>query len=131
MPDVVFVKDPAGWEDMVRGPKGLVARDLLRRGRRLTMYARHQVGFDSGQTYRRMGYALMPYRNSLQMRVGSDSKVALIHHEGTRPHVIRPRRARVLRFARYGRINYRMRVFHPGTKPNRYLTDNLPRVVLD
>lgn len=41
--------------------------------------------------------------------------VAGFNEYGTRPHVIRPRRARVLRFPVGGRIVYARRVNHPGT----------------
>lgn len=126
---VVFIKDPSGWKDMVQGPKGPVARTLLQRGRRLKTYARNQAGFKSGNLYRSIGYDLMPYYGTLQVKVGSPLKYALLHHTGTRPHPIYPRRAKILRFAAWGRINYRMRVYHPGTRPNHYLTDNLPRVI--
>lgn len=126
----VFVKNPQGWESMVRGPTGPVSRMLLTKGRRLSMLARHQVGFSSGKLYRSIGYAVMPYYSSLQVQVGSNVKYALLHHEGTRPHPIFPRKAKMLRFARYGTINYRHRVFHPGTRPNHYLTDNLVAVVM-
>jgi hypothetical protein len=53
----------------------------------------------------------------------------LMHHQGTRPHIIVPRRAQTLRFYSRGRIVYSKLVHHPGTKPNRYLTDNLRRVI--
>ena len=39
--------------------------------------------------------------------------------EGTRPHVIRPRRARVLRFVVAGRVVYAREVHHPGTTKHR------------
>lgn len=39
--------------------------------------------------------------------------------QGTRPHVIRPRRARVLRFVSGGRVVYTRRVNHPGTRKHR------------
>ncbi len=42
--------------------------------------------------------------------------------EGTRPHMIVPRRARVLRFVKNGRVIFTMRVFHPGTKGTRWWT---------
>jgi hypothetical protein len=127
---VIFVKNEQGWQDMVRGPRGPVSLMLLQKGRRLNTLARHQAGFASGRLYRSMGYAVKPYRASLMVEVGSPVKYALLHHEGTRPHAIYPRKAKMLRFARYGRINYRARVFHPGTRANHYLTDNLDAVAL-
>ena len=47
--------------------------------------------------------------------------------KATRPHVIRPRRARVLRFQVAGRTVYATRVFHPGTKARSILRDGARR----
>jgi hypothetical protein len=40
---------------------------------------------------------------------------------GTRPHIIRPRRAKVLRFAAGGRVVFTKLVRHPGTKPQPFM----------
>lgn len=39
---------------------------------------------------------------------------------GTRPHIIRPRRRRALRFRVGGAVVFARRVNHPGTKPYKY-----------
>ncbi len=44
------------------------------------------------------------------------------HHDGTPPHVIRPRRRKTLRFIDGGRVVFTRRVNHPGTKGTRFLT---------
>ena len=59
------------------------------------------------------------------IRIGSAMNYALLHHEGSKPHMIKPDRAQVLRFTSRGRVMYAHSVMHPGTKPNRYLADNL------
>jgi hypothetical protein len=41
--------------------------------------------------------------------------------EGTRPHLIRPRRARALRFEVGGDVVFTKLVRHPGTRPNNFL----------
>ena len=41
---------------------------------------------------------------------------------GTRPHEIRPVRAKALRFKWHGKYVYFKRVQHPGTKPNPFIT---------
>lgn len=41
--------------------------------------------------------------------------------EGTRPHVIRPKRAKALRFVVDGRVVYARIVHHPGTKAQHVL----------
>jgi hypothetical protein len=45
--------------------------------------------------------------------------------DGTRPHVIRPRRAKALRFDMGGRTVFAKRVNHPGTKPNNFMAEAL------
>jgi len=47
---------------------------------------------------------------------------------GTRPHVIRPRTAKVLRFTIGGRTVYATKVNHPGTRPNDFWTRPLQRL---
>jgi hypothetical protein len=41
---------------------------------------------------------------------------------GTRPHIIRARHAKALRFVWRGRMRYYKWVRHPGTKPNDFIT---------
>ena len=52
----------------------------------------------------------------MQVTVGSDVEYARWVEEGTRPHVIVPRRARALRFLVGGRVVFARRVMHPGTQ---------------
>lgn len=49
--------------------------------------------------------------------IGTDDEVWNWLDQGTRPHVIRPRRARRLRFVTSGRVVWARQVNHPGTKP--------------
>lgn len=56
-----------------------------------------------------------------QWTVGSDVYYAPFVNDGTRPHIIRPRRASVLRFQVGGQTVYARVVHHPGTKPNPFL----------
>lgn len=55
-------------------------------------------------------------------RIESNVDYAAMVHDGTRPHVIRPRRKRALRFQVGGRIVFATRVNHPGTRPRPFLT---------
>ena len=56
--------------------------------------------------------------------VGSAHPRSRMHHDGTRPHVIVPRKGRVLRFKTSdGRVVYARKVNHPGTRPNPFLID--------
>jgi hypothetical protein len=57
--------------------------------------------------------------------IGSSQSHALAHHEGTKPHIIRPREAKALRFTKGTSVIYTTMVRHPGTKPNPYLSRQL------
>lgn len=131
MAEKVFVKDPAGWDFFTRSPAGPIGLNLRKRGNRLLDLGRKQAGKKTGALRASMFCNLTVDARGLRVEVGSHVKHARMHHDGTRPHVIRPRVASALRFKQNGRIRYAQRVFHPGTKPNRYLTGNLPIVVLD
>jgi len=121
---VVFNK-PA-MDEMLKSPSGMVGRYLAERARRIVIAAKMQAGIKTGRL-----------KNSIHMRhmrggpagqylmVGSNLHYALLHHEGTKPHLIVPNRSTVLRFSSGGRVIYTHAVRHPGTRPNRYLTDNL------
>jgi hypothetical protein len=63
--------------------------------------------------------------NGQYLWIGSNKNYAYIHHEGTRPHIITPTKAKALRFTSGRRVIYTRMVKHPGTKPNRYLSNQL------
>lgn len=60
--------------------------------------------------------------------VHAKADYAVYVHEGTRPHLIRPRRAKALRFQVGGRTVYAMRVSHPGTRARPFLRNAGERV---
>lgn len=53
--------------------------------------------------------------------VGLRAHYARFLELGTRPHEIRPRRAKALRFPLGGRIVFASRVEHPGIRPRRFV----------
>lgn len=124
-----FIADKAAMTYLLRDPKGEVGVHLTKLGARVARLARAQVGVDTGALKRSINYRLVQRYGGLTVVIGSDNRIALMHHQGTRPHIIVPRRAQTLRFYSRGRIVYSKLVHHPGTKPNRYLTDNLRRVI--
>lgn len=124
-----FTRDPVGWYGFTQAPNGAIQTDMRNRAMRLRRYARAQVGVDSHRLQRSIDVTLKMGPSGTEWWVGSNVRYALAHHQGTKPHYIYPDRARVLRFSSRGKIVYAARVLHPGTKPNRYLTDNLRRVV--
>jgi HK97 gp10 family phage protein len=62
--------------------------------------------------------------------VAADTHYAVFVEKGTRPHVIMPKRAKVLKFtARDGNEVYARKVNHPGTRPQPFMERALRRVV--
>jgi hypothetical protein len=49
-------------------------------------------------------------------------------HDGTRPHIIRARKKKALRFTVGGQVIYRPLVHHPGTRPQPFLARALVEV---
>ncbi|UJE15677.1 hypothetical protein SEA_LIGMA_22 [Gordonia phage Ligma] len=52
-------------------------------------------------------------------------------HEGTRPHIIRPRNASVLKFDVGGRTIFAREVHHPGTRARPFLRNAAEQVIAD
>lgn len=107
----------------------MVGRHLNTLGARVERLAKAQVGKKTHALQRSINHKLATKSGGLVVAIGSNNKIALLHHNGARPHIIAARRAKTLRFYSRGRIVYAKVVHHPGTKPNRYLTDNLAKAV--
>ena len=121
----VFVPRKAEMDFLLNSPSGTVGRYLARKGGLITAMAKAQVGVQTGAL--RASIHMRHSRDSRGqfVKIGSKLNYALAHHEGTKPHLITPNRAQVLRFTRGTTVVYAHSVMHPGTKPNRYLTNNL------
>lgn len=61
--------------------------------------------------------------------VSFDVEYAQMVHDGTRPHIIRPRTAKALRFVIGGQVVYARVVHHPGTRARPFLDRALREVV--
>lgn len=61
--------------------------------------------------------------------VTSHAPYSVFVHQGTRPHVIRPRNAAALRFKVGGETVFAMSVNHPGTRARPFLTNALARAL--
>lgn len=106
----------------VRGPVGL---HLYRKALKIKSLARRQVGVDTGSLKSSIHIRRGRTGIGQYVEIGSNKSHAYMHHEGTKPHVILPNTAKQLRFSAGGRIVYTRKVMHPGTKANRYLSDQL------
>jgi hypothetical protein len=128
MPDRIVVPEQPGYNQVFKSHTGEVGREIDRRSTRVLQGARGQVGIRTGQLRNNLHKEWFTRPNGdVGQRIGSNVPYAHLHHDGTRPHTITARRARLLRYVnRQGQVTFARSVQHPGTKPNRYLTDNLP-----
>lgn len=106
-------------------PNGEVGRDLTKRGRRIVAAAKAQVGVDTSQLRDAIHMRHIRISGGPAVWIGADVDHALAHHNGTRPHTITANGPQMMRFSAGGRMVYTRSVLHPGTAPNRYLSDNL------
>jgi hypothetical protein len=121
--DITWYKPELDY--LLNNPSGPVGRSLGRRGLRVANAARKQVGVDTGALKRSISVSHKRDVRGQFVKVGSPLNYALMHHEGTKPHIITPNRSQYLVFNKGSRVIYATSVRHPGTKPNRYLSDNL------
>lgn len=110
---------------MINGEDGLVGRYMKKKARAMVSEAKAQVGYKTGALKKSIHYRHTTYAYGHKLWIGSRLSYAYMHHEGTRPHVILPKKAEVLRFTKGTRVIYSRAVYHPGTKPNRYLSNQL------
>lgn len=110
---------------LLRAPYGPIGRDLLRRGSAVEALGKQLVGRRTNTLANTIAADKRPHETpeGLALWVRATAPHALVHHEGSRPHV--PRRATVLRFEVGGRVVFTKHVNHPGTKGNPYLRNAL------
>lgn len=123
---VIVIWDYAELDYVLKQRGGPVGRDLERRATKVMWAAKAQAGIRTGalKLSIHMNHERTPIGQ--KMLVGSPLSYALMHHEGTKPHVIVAKPPKMLRFVSKGKVVFTDIVLHPGTRPNKYLTDNLP-----
>jgi len=75
----------------------------------------------TGKLGRSTEYRVLRASNGKIVRIRNTAKYARFVDEGTKPHVIRARRRKALRFQYQGRIFYRRSVNHPGGRATQFL----------
>lgn len=110
---------------MINGDDGLVGRYMERKARAITAAAKAQAGYKTGALKKSIHYRHTTHAYGHKLWIGSRLSYAYMHHEGTKPHLILPKKAEVLRFSKGTRVIYSRAVLHPGAKPNRYLSNQL------
>lgn len=119
----------SGVAELFHAPHGDVNRHMQRTARRIVLLAKRNVGVHTGRTRASISYKMLNAGGDVLVEVTARSPAALLHHRGSRPHVILPQRGRTLKFKSGGRVVYARQVVHPGTRPNPYLLAALREVV--
>lgn len=115
---------------LLNNPEGTTGRFIGRRAKGVEIAAKRQVGVRTGALRNSITRHGLRSMVGPMYVVGSRLPYALSHHEGTSPHPIYPSRKKVLRFTDGDVLVFTRKVDHPGTKPNRYLSDNLAIALL-
>jgi hypothetical protein len=122
------VIEPARLAAFIRDGNGPVVRRMLLDGDKVKIEAKRLAGHKTGNLANHIVKRVVEEGGKPVVLVGVEGvKYALFHHEGTQPHIIRARRAPRLVFywPKAGRVVAFPQVNHPGTKPNRFLTNAL------
>lgn len=110
----------------LRNMYGTVGRYIRKVGQRAANRARRQVGVKTGALKASIRMQVIRRRGEVAVKIGGYTDYALLHHQGSRPHIIEPNKpGGQLVFFKGSRLVRTPIVHHPGTKPNRYLTDQL------
>lgn len=150
MPSKVYhVFNEAQLHYIVASPAGPVAKDLLKRGKRVETRAKRNLAGGTGSPRRintghlraSIGTNLLIHGTELAVRVGTGVYYALYVHDGTglygpKKTLIRPKLGRVLVFrskvygAKKGKYKGKVVVAYVrGMRPNPFLKDALPAFI--
>lgn len=103
---------------MLRARGGPAERMLRRRTERVAGIAERLA---PGSMSQRISWTVTGGRSGLQGVIICDHPAVNLVLQGTRPHLIRPRRRKALRFEAGGGRVFAKVVRHPGTRPNNFM----------
>lgn len=128
MAQIIFRE--ASMTRLEKGKDGQLGRWLVRKGQMIEAAAKRQVGVRTGALRASIHMRHYADPRGQFLRIGSDLSYARLHHEGSKPHLITPKqKGGLLVFQTKGQTVFTHLVRHPGTRPNRYLTDNMRRIL--
>ncbi|GAA2948129.1 hypothetical protein ACFPN0_15315 [Kitasatospora cinereorecta] len=110
--------DPGVIARTLRLRNGVVARKLAQRTARTAGYAEREA---PGRMGAFVSWRVEDNPRGLQGVITCDHPATRFVLDGTRPHLIRPRNKKFLRFEIGGEVVFTKLVRHPGTKPNNFL----------
>ena len=106
----------AFWS-LVQRSTGLAERIIREAARRAEELVRERAPRKAGKLARSIGSTVEGNRALVGVKVD----YARFLEWGTRPHEIKPRHARALRFVIRGRVVFARRVWHPGIRPRLFV----------
>lgn len=137
-----LVIDGARMAQLLRGPTGPVTRHLIERATVVQAAAKAQAPRRTGCLQDSIVKRVEETPLGVVVRIVADTQgcsptrisYAYWVHEGTEPHAIRAKNASTLAFfwpngPEGPKVYFFREVHHPGTKANRFLTDQLPLAV--
>lgn len=125
-----FFLNPAGLAEILTSGGGAVARDITLRTLAGVNRAKELAPVKTGRYRSSIRWEPVPSAGGFGTRYGSDVNYADIIENGSRPHEIRPRDARVLAFKVGGDQVFAMVVQHPGTAGQHVLERSLEATVI-
>ena len=113
----------------LNSPNGEVGRYLRMKGNQIMVLSKAMVGMRTGALRASIHMRHSRDPRGQYVKIGSTLPYARMHHEGTRPHMIYPKKAQILKFTTKGKTVYAHSVRHPGTRANKYLTTRMRQVI--
>lgn len=128
MANVIIYKEALRLE--LNTSKGELWKWLHIRGEHAVEGAKRKVHVRTGALQRSIHMRHLGNFTGQYLWIGSEKHYAELHHNGSRPHMIRPNSPnKVLVFSKGSRVVFASQVMHPGTKPNPYLSSQLRHFV--
>jgi hypothetical protein len=115
---VEITVEPGRLLRLIRARGGIAHRRMSARTERVADFARREAPGSMGQY---IDWKVTEGPRGLQGVIVCDHPAVRFVLDGTRPHLIRPRRAKALRFEVDGSVVFSRLVRHPGTRPNPFL----------
>lgn len=115
---VEITVEPGRLLRLIRARGGIAHRRMSARTQRVAEIAAAEAPGRMGQY---IDWKVTEGPRGLQGVIVCDHPAVRFVLDGTRPHLIRPRRAKALRFEVGGEVVFTRLVRHPGTRPNPFL----------
>lgn len=110
--------EPGRLARLLRARGSIAYRRISQRTERVARIAEAEA---PGSMGRYISWKVQESPRGLEGVIVCDHPAVRFVLDGTRPHIIRPRRARALRFEVEGRVVFSAFVRHPGTRPNNFM----------